>query len=155
MSGGKYANALILMGLVISIIATVMIFWIVESPRYLLATKQYDKLEEVVNYIAKFNRTNRMKPFEQYLRYRNTLHSHKLTSKEQFMLFKVYMKDFAFVKNFFIMMFVYVQYVFNFYLLSFFISIMDGDINLNSLYSGLAMLGSLALSGPFLTKLGL
>ena len=53
-----------------------------------------------------------------------------------------------------IMIILWITVSFNFYLLNFYLSNMEGSINLNSLYSGIAMIIAFAISGPIIHELG-
>jgi Na+/melibiose symporter-like transporter len=59
-----------------------------------------------------------------------------------------------FKSNLAIMTLLWVTVVFNFYLLNFYLSNMKGDINVNSLFSGLAMIIAFLLSAPIINRIG-
>ena len=53
-----------------------------------------------------------------------------------------------------VMVVLWITVSFNFYMMSFYISNMQGDVNLNSLFSGLAMILAFVIGGPIIDKLG-
>ena len=52
------------------------------------------------------------------------------------------------------MVILWVTVSFNFYMLGFYISNMEGDINMNSLTSGIAMILAFVIGGPIISKVG-
>lgn len=48
----------------------------------------------------------------------------------------------------------WIAVTFNFYLMGFYLSNMEGDINQNSLFQGIGMIAAFVISGPIIEKLG-
>ena len=55
--GGKDWRQFMIVGLIFPVIAFILSFMIPESPRYLHASRQYEKLEKNLQYISKINGT--------------------------------------------------------------------------------------------------
>jgi MFS family permease len=65
-----------------------------------------------------------------------------------------YTKNPVFRRNLMIMTVLWVTVAFNFYLMGFYLSSMQGDVNMNTLVQGIAMILAFTLAGPLISKLG-
>jgi len=57
-------------------------------------------------------------------------------------------------RNFLIMIMLWVTVAFDFYLMGFYLSNMEGDVNTNSLFQGIGMIIAFAISGTLIEKIG-
>lgn len=53
-----------IMGLVMSVVSTIMVFWVKESPRYLYSKGMIDECNEIIQEIARFNKIKRFERIE-------------------------------------------------------------------------------------------
>ena len=70
------------------------------------------------------------------------------------MKLKQYMQNPVNLKNLVIMVILWVTVSFNFYLMGFYLSNMEGDLNVNSLFQGLAMILSFSVAAPIIQNFG-
>ena len=55
---GTQWEPLVIMGTLVSLISTIMVFWVIESPRYLYSCGEYEKCNEALRQIADFNKVH-------------------------------------------------------------------------------------------------
>lgn len=141
----------IVIAVIAKLVSLVLIKWIIESPKYLIAEKNYEKYERSKKDIVRFN-----KKFRQYKRqnYDEIFNSPGLREEEQYaksdteeyfedkvniiLSFKKYFKHWFFNKNiviFFILWFTLMNQTLSFVLI---IAKFEGDILLNAIAVGLA-----------------
>lgn len=135
---------LVVMGTVVSLISTIMLFWVIESPWYLYSCGEFEKCNEALRQIAKFNKVDNDVDFnvdttpdtEEVIPNDNlsTSSSTSRRSADSWTLIRANLQNAKFVRNLFIMTIVWITVAFTFYLMGFYLSSMQGDINENALF---------------------
>lgn len=140
---GRNWEPLVIMGTVVSFISTIMLFWVIESPRYLYSSGEFDKCNDALRQIARFNKVDidvdfnvepgpdvEEVPSDQL----STSSSTSRRSADSWQIIRFNLKNSKFVRNLCVMTILWVTVAFNFYLMGFYLSNMQGDINENALF---------------------
>jgi Na+/melibiose symporter-like transporter len=146
---GKDWQPLIWMGTAMSLLSCLMAILIIESPRYLYSTGDMYKCNKALAQIAEFNHVRNYQPLstEDQPASKSTLDKSELSIME-------YIKVPTFRNNLIILTLLWVAVSFDFYLMGFYLTNMEGDINQNSLWQGVGMILAFIMSAPIIDRLG-
>ncbi|CDW84962.1 solute carrier family member 5 [Stylonychia lemnae] len=148
---GNRWEPMIYIGTIISLISSVMVLWIKESPRYLASKGQFLDAKAIILEIADFNKIS--------IQSNDNFEIEEPTSaissdKNIELILKSYIGYPSFVKNMIIMAILWTTVSFNFFLMNFYLSNIEGDINMNNLLQSLGMILSYGVSAPIINRMG-
>eukprot|EP00347_Sterkiella_histriomuscorum_P011630 403371714 len=107
--------------------------------------------KKVMLSISKFNG----KAIDQNFRFTRIATQRHMQQNNNYQIIRNYLRDSTFLKNFIVMIILWITVSYSFYLMSFYLANMEGDINLNSLLQGIGMLVSYAIAAPIINKIGI
>ncbi|CDW87221.1 solute carrier family member 5 [Stylonychia lemnae] len=147
---GKTWQPIIYAATLASMISTLMVFNIKESPRFLSAKLKNFEAMQAITEIARFNNKDLKESqiLQEISDYLTPKLQEKLPLKE-----KIHYPNY--IRNIIIMAFIWTVSSFNFCLMNFYMSNMQGDINMNNLQQSIGLLISYVVSAPIINKLGI